>query len=37
MAVEQAAFTENRIRYEYELQEAGDETKDVLDLFKSLK
>jgi flagellar basal-body rod protein FlgB len=37
MAIEQAAFTENRIRYEYELQEAGDETKDVVDLFKSLK
>jgi flagellar basal-body rod protein FlgB len=37
MAVEQAAYSENSIRYRYELQQAGDETKDVVDLFNSLK
>ncbi len=37
MAVEQAAFAENVVDYQYELQSAGGETKDVIDLFNSLK
>jgi flagellar basal-body rod protein FlgB len=37
MAVEQAAFAENVVDYQYELQAAGSETKDVIDLFNSLK
>ncbi len=36
MAVEQAAFAENAVRYQVELEHAGGEFKDVNDLFTQL-
>lgn len=37
MAVEQAAFSESVVRYRFELQQAADETKEIIDLFDAIK